>query len=122
MLRQERRHWVLLIVTFFVFSCAVQTAVAWDMIPPQELVRNATEDFDQAWRSEANRKFSELRNIRNNYTISYILMLSIVSMIIVLLRLIEKFNHMESTSERIRPDMLRIYTRMWLISRWGFRY
>ena len=122
MLRQERRHWVLLIVTFFVFSGAVQTTDAWDMIPPQESVRNATEDFDQAWRSDANRKFSELRNIHSNDITSYILMLAIVFMIVVFLRLIVKFNHMERTSKRVRPDMLKVYTQMWLISRWGLRH
>ena len=122
MLRLKRKNWLYLIAPFCMLSCAVQTSVARDMIPPQESVRNATDDFDQTWRSEANRKFSELRDIRNNYAASYILMLSIVFMIIVLLRLIVKFNHMERTSERVPPDMLRVYTQMWLISRWGFRY
>ena len=118
----KKRPWFLLIATVIVSFCAAQAATAWDMVPPQESVRSATDDFDQAWRSEANQKFSELRDIRNNHITSYILMLSIILMIVVLLRLIVKFNHMERTSRRIRPDMLRVYTQMWLISRWGFRY
>ena len=122
MILYKKRPWLLLIATFFVFSCAVQTVVAWDMVPPQDSVRNATEDFDQTWRFEANQKFSDLRNIHSNDMASYILVLSIISMIVVLLRFIVKFNHMERTSKRVRPDMLRVYTQMWLISRWGFRY
>lgn len=117
-----KRRWPWLIVTLIVFSFAVQTATAWDMIPPAESVKNATDDFDPAWRLEAGRTFSELRNSGKNNTASYILILFLIIALGLLFHLTVKYNHMEQTSKRVRSDMLRAYTRMWLISRWGLRY
>lgn len=122
MLLKTKKRWIWLIISFFLFFCAVQTASSWDMIPPVESVRNATDEFDQAWRLEAGRKFSEPRNIGTNYIISYIFLTFLIVVLSVLFHLMVKLNHMERTSKRVRADMLWAYTKMWLISRWGFRY
>ena len=121
-LMKKKRQLIWLMGALFFFTCAVQTVSAWDMRPPAESIKKAADEFNQAWRREASRQFSELRNTKTNFIASYFLITFLVVMLGVLFYLMGKMNHMERTSRRFRADVLRVYTRMWLISRWGFRY
>ena len=122
MLSHRKGPRVYLIVSFFVVICAVQTATAWDMIPPAESVKNATDEFNQAWRLEASQKFSEIRNTGSNNIIAYTIMVFLIVTLIVVFHLMVKLNHLDRIIISVRPDMLASCTRIWLISRWGFRY
>jgi hypothetical protein len=122
MLFHRNRLWLFLTVSLLVLFCAVQASTAWEMIPPKEPIKNANDDFGQNWRSEASQQFGVLRNINKGSTASFIMISFFLIILGVLLHLMVRFNHMERTARMIRSDMLRAYTRMWLISRWGFRY
>ena len=122
MLSRRNGIWLFLIVSLSVFLYGVQASTAWEMIPPKESVKDAADDFDRLWRIEASQQFGVLRKVNKDSTASYIIILLFLVLLGVLLPLMVRFNHMERTSKTIRPNMLGTYTRMWLISRWGFRY
>ena len=115
-------RWICILFFLFVFYSAVQLASAGDMIPRAESVRNLTDEFSQAWRLQASRIFDEPRQRAANHIVSYLLLAFLIGTLFVLFHLIVKWNHMERTAGRIRSGMLSFYTRMWLISRWGYRY
>lgn len=122
MLTKNKGRWIRILFSLFVSCSAVQSAYAWDMIPPAESVRNLTDEFSQAWRLEAGRKFSEPRQRVANHIVSHLLLAFLIVTLFVLFHLIVKRNHMERTAGRVRSGMLSVYTRMWLIRRWGYRY
>jgi len=119
---KSKGRWIWPMISLFLLTGTVQSASAWEMIPPTESVKIAADAFDQAWRNEASRKFSEPRRIEANHTASYLLLTLLMVMLAVLFHLMVKRNHMEQRAGRIKSGLLTIYTRMWLISRWGFRY
>lgn len=120
--QMNKRRWIWLVIPVFLVCGTLQTALAWDMIPPDESVRKATDEFQHAWRIEAERTFNEPRLIGTNHLASAIMLALLIALLGVLFHLMVKSNHMEQTANRIRPGMLVFYTRMWLISRWGFRF
>ena len=122
MFSHNKNQRVLLVVILFLLPLMVQTAAAWDMIPPDESVKNATEEFNEAWRLEAGQKFREQRNVGTNNIVSYILITSLVVMLVVAFHLMVKLNHLDRMIRSVRPDMLESCTKIWLISRWGLRY
>ena len=120
--QMNKRRWIWLVMSVLFFSGALQTASAWDVIPRDESVRKATDEFQQAWRIEAERKFSEPRLIDANHLASALLLAILIASLGALFHLMVRSNHMEQTANKVRSGMLAFYTRMWLISRWGFRY
>ena len=120
--QMKKKRWIWLVIPVLLFCGSLQTASAWDMIPPDESVKKATDEFQQAWRIEAERKFSEPRLIDANHLASALMLTILIALLGVLFHLMVKSNHMEQTANRVRSGMLAFYTRMWLISRWGFRY
>jgi hypothetical protein len=105
----------------WLFLIGVHTTHAWNMIPPDEFTRNIADDFNKEWIVEAGRKFDERFTHNSTYFLGYSVLLVLIILLGVLLRIVVKMNHMESTTGRIRSDLLEIYTRLWLISRWGVR-
>ena len=122
MLLKNKGRFIWGIISLLVICGVVQTASAWDMIPPEESVRNTTGEFNQAWRIEAGRKFGEPGLVAANHIVSVIMLTFLIALLGVLFHLMVKRNHMEQTAGRVRAGMLSFYTRMWLINRWGLRY
>ena len=122
MFMKDKRQWIWIIFSLFMCCSIIQTASAWDMIPPSESVRNAADEFKQPWRIEAERKFSEPALVAANHVMSYSLLTFLIALLGALFHLMVKSNHMEQTAKRVRAGMLSFYTRMWLVGRWGFRY
>ena len=122
MYTNNKWRWIWLLIPVFICCGVVQTTSAWDMIPPEESVKKATDEFQQAWRLEAERKFSEPRLIGANHVASALMLAILITLLGGLFHRMVKSNHMEQTADNMRSGMLSFYTRMWLISRWGFRY
>ena len=120
--RKKLRQWAWLVIAVFICCGGVQKTEAWDMIPPEESIHRATDEFKQAWRLEAGQKFSEPRRIGANHLASVLMLVILIALLGGLFRRVVKSNHMEQTADKVRSGMLSFYTRMWLVSRWGFRY
>ena len=119
---KDKRRWIWIVMSLFVCCGVIQTASAWDMIPPSEPVKKAADEFKQPWRVEAERKFSEPGLVAANHVMSYSLLAMLMVLLGALFRLMVKANHMEQKAQQVRAGLLSFYTRMWLISRWGLRY
>ena len=122
MFMKDKRKWIWFVFSVFVCCSAIQTAAAWDMIPPSESIRKATDEFKQPWRVEAERKFAEPALVAFNHVLSAVLLAFLMVLLGTLFHLMIRSNHMEQTAKRIRSSRLSFFTRMWLVSRWGYRH
>jgi hypothetical protein len=119
---QNKWRWIGPVTTLLLCFCAAQPGSAADMFPAAESVRDATEEFDQAWRWEARCKFAAAQATGSSALAAYLLPGFLVFAAAALVHFMVKLNHMERTLRSVRADRLGMPIRMWLISRWGLRY
>ena len=119
---RTKRRWLGVIVAVLLVLGTGPAASAYDLRPPDEAIRHVAEGFDQNWRLEAGRKYDEIRNTGAGSILSHISVAVLTAIVGVLLLLLVKRNHMEKKIKKVPVDLLCVFTRMWLISRWGLRY
>ena len=119
---KNKGRWIWITTFLFVCCGGIQNASTRDMIPPSEPVRKAADEFKQSWRAEAEQKFNAPGLVAANHVISYSLPALLLVLLVAIFHLMVKANHVAQKTKQARAGLLSFYTRMWLVSRWGFRY